>query len=53
VTVFCCFSCLGWEKLTVSLGSPKTCPKFVAEEPEMFKDAYWEFGSFQVWQAKK
>ncbi|KAL1841360.1 hypothetical protein VTJ49DRAFT_7140 [Mycothermus thermophilus] len=31
--------------------SPKTCRDYVTETPSAFKDAYWEFGAFQVWQA--
>jgi hypothetical protein len=31
-------------------GCPKTCPKLVEEEPNAFETAFWEFGSFQVYQ---
>jgi hypothetical protein len=31
---------------------PGNCTDLVANNPEAFKNAYWEFGSFQVYQAK-
>ncbi|KAJ5104364.1 hypothetical protein NUU61_001711 [Penicillium alfredii] len=30
---------------------PATCPEFVAENPDAFEEAYWEFRSFKVYQA--
>ncbi|RGP79954.1 hypothetical protein FLONG3_1898 [Fusarium longipes] len=33
-------------------GCPSNCKDLVANNPEAFKNAYWEFGSFQVYQAK-
>jgi hypothetical protein len=32
-------------------GCPSNCTDFVANNPTAFKDAYWEFGSFEVYQA--
>ncbi|KAG8669694.1 hypothetical protein FPOAC2_09037 [Fusarium poae] len=37
-----------WDKS----GCPGNCTSLVANNPEAFKNAYWEFGSFQVYQAK-
>lgn len=30
---------------------PSNCTDFVANNPSNFTNAYWEFGSFQVYQA--
>ncbi len=30
---------------------PSNCTDLVANQPEAFKNAFWEFGSFQVYQA--
>ncbi|QUC20010.1 uncharacterized protein UV8b_04251 [Ustilaginoidea virens] len=35
-----------WDKS----GCPGTCQDLVANQPDSFKTAYWEFGSFQVYQ---
>ncbi|KAI1168961.1 concanavalin A-like lectin/glucanase domain-containing protein [Nemania serpens] len=32
-------------------GCPGTCSDFVANNPNSFTDAFWEFGAFQVYQA--
>ncbi|KAF5026521.1 hypothetical protein F66182_1381 [Fusarium sp. NRRL 66182] len=32
-------------------GCPGTCQDLVANSPEAFENAYWEFGSFRVYQA--
>jgi hypothetical protein len=34
-------------------GCPSNCTDLVANNPTAFKDAYWEFGSFEVYQAAK
>ncbi|KAI2633881.1 concanavalin A-like lectin/glucanase domain-containing protein [Xylaria nigripes] len=33
-------------------GCPSTCTDFVANNPAAFADAFWEFGAFEVYQAK-
>ncbi|KAK8136963.1 endo-1-3(4)-beta-glucanase [Apiospora sp. TS-2023a] len=32
-------------------GCPSNCTDFVANNPEAFKDAFWEFGAFDVYKA--
>ncbi|KAI9149363.1 putative glycosidase [Paramyrothecium foliicola] len=32
-------------------GCPSNCTDYVANNPTAFRDAYWEFGSFEVYQA--
>lgn len=32
-------------------GCPSTCSDFVANNPNSFTDAFWEFGAFQIYQA--
>ncbi|KAK4191353.1 concanavalin A-like lectin/glucanase domain-containing protein [Podospora australis] len=33
-------------------GCPGTCKDTVSRQPEAFRNAYWEFASFQVWEAR-
>ncbi|KAI1824761.1 concanavalin A-like lectin/glucanase domain-containing protein [Xylaria intraflava] len=33
-------------------GCPSTCTDFVANNPSEFANAFWEFGAFQIYQAK-
>ncbi|KAL2025092.1 hypothetical protein VTK56DRAFT_94 [Thermocarpiscus australiensis] len=39
------------EAVYASSGCPSNCVDFVANNPSAFANAYWEFGSFQVWRA--
>ncbi|KAF3768581.1 family 16 glycoside hydrolase [Cryphonectria parasitica EP155] len=45
-----CGSWAGGDDYT-SAGCPSNCTDFVANNPSNFTDAYWEFGSFQVYQS--
>jgi hypothetical protein len=42
---------LSLQRLTRNPG-PSNCTDYVANNPTAFKDAYWEFGTFEVYQAK-
>lgn len=33
------------------LSGPSTCTKYVAENPDAFVNAFWEFGDFKVFSA--
>lgn len=37
-------------KTNFLIGGTSNCTDLVANHPESFKDAFWEFGSFEVYQ---
>lgn len=41
---------INWERARLTVIGPSNCTDLVANNPDAFKNAYWEFGSFEVYQ---
>lgn len=46
-----CSFCFSDADMWEILSGPSTCTKYVAENPDAFVNAFWEFGDFKVFSA--